>query len=121
MLLKKKLDAQMLIQLKGQIEDVFPRLSDNPVCDFCGSEKPTVVYASTRMSTGEQRACWRWLACEQCDDAIAHAHWYRLRDRVVDRLKTMLPGTTPDHIMRRTVERVLLEFHITAVHVPEDK
>lgn len=117
--LRKLLDTKTTDLLREQLRHHRPRLSDEPVCDFCGSDAPMFVYASTRMSTGEQRACWRWLACSKCADAIEHARWFTLRDRVIDRLKTMLPADMPTQALIRTVERTLLEFHVTAVNIPE--
>lgn len=41
-----------------------------PQCDFCADDKPIVVYGATRMTTGQEVDCWRWLACAKCHEYI---------------------------------------------------
>jgi hypothetical protein len=52
------------------------------ICDFCASPLPSWVYASSRMSTGEYRTCWRWAACNACASLIDGEEWDQLHNRV---------------------------------------
>lgn len=118
--LKKILSEEVIEKLTQQLQRTEIRLSDTPVCDFCGDSLPMFVYAATRMSTGEPTACWRWCACTACSDAIDMADWVGLKSRVVVRMESLLPKGTPDYAILRAVDRALHEFHITAINVPVD-
>jgi hypothetical protein len=83
------------------------RLADVPVCDFCGGPSPVTIYGSIRMSTGESRRCWRWCACAECEKLVDTNDWDKLRVKVVDRLKTMLPRSIPREALTNAVMAVL--------------
>ena len=81
-----------------------------PQCDFCSHDQPTVSYAANRLSTGEVRDCWRWLACAGCHDAITRNDFKSLERRSANAFgDAQLAGFA--------VKVVLLAFHDHAVRV----
>lgn len=119
--LKKKLTNAAKAELTETLKVTWPKLSDIPVCDFCGDSAPIFVYAARRMSTGELRACWRWCACEPCSKAIDFGKWNLLNARVTDRLRKMLPEGASDRLLSVAVSMALKEFHDWAVVIPREE
>ena len=113
--LKKQLDG-MRIDLYTQPKKISPE----PVCDFCGSENPLVVYASSSMSTGELRNCWRWAACGVCEALVDRDQWREVELRIENRLiwiyrVTRLP--IPEDLIQYAVKGALNDFHRHAIKI----
>ena len=82
-----------------------------PQCDFCSHDTPIVSYAAKRMSTGEVRECWRWLACEKCHDAITRNDF-----KAVERRSASAFGTDAGQA-QFAVKVALMAFHDHAVQL----
>lgn len=54
----------------------------NPQCDFCSDDNPTVHYAAHRLTSGEVKDCWRWLACARCHDDITANDFKSIERRI---------------------------------------
>jgi len=106
-----------IAQLRVNLSTQPMKLSDEPVCDFCGSTRPEWRYAATRMSTGEARECWRWLACDQCGTAIEMGMWLvvesRVRGKLREMVKVMGDGAElfTEAILTKSVRAALDQFH----------
>lgn len=81
--LKKPLDEAGRDELRINLSAQPRKLGPEPVCDFCGSTVPLVIYASYRMSTGEIRTCWRWAACGTCENLVDHNKWEEIEQRLI--------------------------------------
>jgi hypothetical protein len=102
------------------------RLSAEPVCDWCGDSEPVVVYASRRMSTGEDRQCWRWFACERCERMVERGNWDALERKTIARYKKFFGakiqaefGHVPDSLVNEAVASALQQFHDYAVYLTD--
>ena len=105
-------------QLRVNLSSQVRKLSPDPVCDFCGDPHPVWRYAANRMSTGEWRACWRWLACDGCGVAIEAGEWATVESRVREKLRQMVkvfgPGASAmltESILTKSVRAALEMFH----------
>lgn len=90
--LKKSLAEDTKDMLRVNLSAREDKLSPDPVCDFCGGDRPICVYASHRMSTGEEIECWRWCACVMCSALVDSEKFDALRRRVAARLSRLLRG-----------------------------
>lgn len=106
--------ARLTLQLLERPE----RVSDSPVCDFCGEPEPMFIYASWAMSTGEPVACWRWCACSDCSIAVDSLNWDTLLSRITTKVRSMLPAEIEDIVVERSARRALRQFHLTALWRP---
>lgn len=91
------------------------------LCDFCTMDHPIVVYAASRMSTGEIRDCWRWAACRECAELIESEAWIRLKDRMVAVLRYGFRQRgilIPLSLAETAIEHALIEFFIWAIYEP---
>jgi hypothetical protein len=84
---KREVTEEELKVLKAQVKRLVHR--DIVVCDFCGHDQPRYIYAAKRMSTGYETECWRWTACEKCDEAIDRKDWVRLKERIIEGMLTL--------------------------------
>ncbi len=112
--LKKELSTTAIDDIRISLSVQTRKLSPEPVCDFCGRETPIYVYAATKMSTGEERDCWRWCACLGCSTLIDLNDWDALRARVAFKLQEMVPGI-PKKLATQAVDLALAQFHEYAV------
>jgi hypothetical protein len=111
---KKTLDDQAIDNTRIALSVRPEKLSPEPCCDFCGAPDPVVVYAANRMSTGEVRTCWRWMACPVCSEAVDHDRWPEMEARVGERLRQLVHVRTnqpPARLIRLAVHQALAEFH----------
>lgn len=103
------------------------RILPVPQCDFCADAVPCYIYAAERMSTGEARRCWRWMACTKCARMIEHGNWDALNRRVVARFKKFFAakyeaqfrGKVTDGMIHEAVTESLQQFHNYVVRVPD--
>jgi hypothetical protein len=82
-----------------------------PQCDFCAHDQPIVTYAAHRMTTGEVRECWRWLACPACHEAITSNDFKTIERRTASVFAS--PGTQETF----AVKMALMAFHADAVQI----
>jgi hypothetical protein len=117
---RKLLQDADITKMEDSLRTRIIKLSPRPICDFCGSEYPMYVYASKRMSSGEDITCWRWCACYDCAMAIFANAWMVLKGRIgnsVSRVGHVL-GLS-DALINRAVDRSLKEFFDNAIEEPE--
>lgn len=72
---------QMIANLAKLPRHLRFRGKSNLQCDFCSNDDPQWVFAANRLTSGEPRKCWRWLACNECRDLIAANNWDGLYER----------------------------------------
>jgi hypothetical protein len=113
--LKKPLDSAALDTLRINLSVRSDKIASDPVCDFCGNHTPVVVYASSRMSTGAIRQCWRWTACGMCEALVDTDKWTAMHRRVTARLRKMLPPHMPKAMIELAVSVTLEDFHKNVV------
>jgi hypothetical protein len=89
--LKQSLSDEITDTLRANLSVREKKLSAEPVCDFCG-DHPVVIYAASRMSTGQIRQCWRWCACPTCERLVDSDQWAEVQNRLISKLMKMLPG-----------------------------
>lgn len=105
MYLKRELDAIDLAQVAHTLQQYpGPKLGVGPVCDFCGDAVPKFQYAAKRMSTGEWRDCWRWLACLECSELVDAEKWDEVKLRIKASLVAVYGVTAPDRLIDKAVE-----------------
>jgi hypothetical protein len=92
---REPLNAADLDSMRINLSVQPAKLHPEPCCDFCGNTHPVYKYASKRMSTGQWRHCWRWLACEDCDQAIQAGEWNRIISKIVAWLQQKMPIAQP--------------------------
>lgn len=104
------------------------RIAPTPQCDWCADGVPLYVYASSRMSTGEFRQCWRWMACLKCNRDIENGNWAALERRararfklfLGDRMAAMFKGRpVPESLITEAVKTSLADFQLYAVTLNE--
>ncbi len=113
MYMKKKITPEDIDIMRVQLSVRAVKLSEEPRCDFCGSEQPEWLYAATRMSTGAWVANWRWCACADCSSEIDKHNFDAIRVKIVKWLKSILTNT-PEEFARRAAEEALDEFIVFA-------
>lgn len=117
MYLKKVLDAQAIDAVRINLSVQEQKLRSEPSCDFCG-DSPHVIYAASRMSTGQPQQCWRWMACTTCEHMVDNNQWDAVEQRTTARFKQFfrarVPGAT-DATITKAVVLALAAFHSYAV------
>lgn len=86
---RKKATEEDLARVQRALNKLQRKLSPTPVCDFCADHKPTYFYEASRMSTGEWKRNWRWLACDLCADDIEHERWGKVLGRISDKIEDL--------------------------------
>lgn len=116
---KKTLTSEALDGMRIALSVQPRRLSNEPVCDFCGAANPVVVYAASRMSTGVERDCWRWCACRDCEHAVDSENFDYIKGKLVGKLTAMyraaLGMDMAQEFTAEAVEMALAEFHRYAI------
>lgn len=118
--LKKPLDTAGRDAMRINLSVQPKKISPEPVCDFCGSKNPLVVYASSRMSTGEIQNCWRWTACGVCETLIDSEQWREVELRIENRLIQAYREVNlqiPEDLIHLAVKMALEQFHRYALGV----
>jgi hypothetical protein len=110
---RKKLAKEDIDTIRQNLLHRRVKLSNEPCCDFCGDSSPIWQYAAIRMSTGEYRECWRWLACVDCADAIESDEMGRIEDKLILWLEKKFPEVSQS-VLRLIVRHALQEFHLYA-------
>ncbi len=109
--LKKQLDEKDRDSMRINLSVQPKKISPEPVCDFCGANHPLVVYAASRMSTGEIRNCWRWTACGQWREVELRIENWLLRSYKDANLPI------PKDLLQLAVKASLEQFHKYALGV----
>lgn len=88
------------------------RLSDFPICDFCGKGRPIIMYGANRMTSGAPIPCWRWLSCDVCEPLVDEGRWDEMHQRIGAHLRVMmhLPFTVPSEILDDAVWAAIKMF-----------
>lgn len=118
--LKKQLDEKDRDNMRINLSVQPKKISPEPVCDFCGSNHPRVVYAASRMSTGEIRNCWRWTACGVCESLIDSGQWREVELRIENWLLRSYKDANlpiPKDLLQLAVKASLEQFHKYALGV----
>ena len=107
--------AAYLVNLAQLPETMRWKGRATPQCDFCSNTSPIVTYAANKLTTGEVKDCWRWLACKECHAAITRNDF----DALEQRAYKCLSGAVSDRHLKKTVmfsiKLALLKFHKEAV------
>lgn len=87
--LRKKATVEDLEKVRRTLNQLPRKLSTTPVCDFCGHHEPAYFYAASRMTSGEYKRNWRWLACDLCADDIEHERWGKILGRITEKIEEL--------------------------------
>lgn len=121
MYLKTELTNEMRDSMRISLSVQPKKIASEPVCDFCGDPHPVVVYRASKMSTGQLTPCWRWCACEACEEAVDRDDWKYIRKKVEARLLVvfghMMPTKPPKSLVSEAVRKSLDQFHEAAITV----
>lgn len=103
--------AAILVNLAQLPEAMRWNGSTTPQCDFCSDSKPIVTYGASRMTTGEVKDCWRWLACAECHAAITRNDFIALEDRAVKKIIGTIGHNHSRKTLQFAIKMALLRFH----------
>lgn len=103
--------ASYLVNLAQLPENMRWKGRATPQCDFCADSKPIVVYAASKMTSGEVKDCWRWLACQACHDAITRNDFDAMEKRAARVFAAGMDGKTALF----AVKMAMMRFHKEAI------
>lgn len=119
---KTLLTATLRNQIRNQARTVRRLSKFGLHCDFCAEFEPSYVYRATRMSTGEDRPCWRWCACVRCSRLIDDDNWDSMLEVIASRVATMPGlGSIPLEAIRTAVRTMMKDFQQFAVYNDREK
>lgn len=93
------------------------------LCDFCGEDDPSLMYAVSQLTMGTKAPNWLWCSCERCSMLVKVEDWRALRElmyKCYERPLQRVFRVADTTMVRKAIECSLFDFLICATKAEVD-